>query len=529
MLESLAERYDALESTERPKGSPEGRSLAAPVADGELFRLTFEKAAVGIALLDRDLRFLRVNPSFAALLGYAPEELAGRPLQAVLHPEEAPIASRRPWAGDGDPDAFHFDVRLLRRDGATVWTHASVSVVRDGGDLPLCYVAMAEDITQRKRDEEELKRRHRELQALAATDAKTGLYNARYLYEFLAQSLAESRHSGEPVSVLMLDVDHFHQFNERYGHDAGDLALQRVAESLRRTLRERDVACRYGGEEFVVVLQAAEAQALAAAERLRRQVATMPPITATGGRITCSIGVATYPTHASTAESLLKAADIALYEAKRAGRDAVRSFERLPSADCGLRLEQLTAGLQGASPEAVKALVTAIDLRDRFTGAHCQRVARLAVELASRLGFTEREIELLRLGGSLLDVGKIGLPDHVLTKTGELTPEEWALMRQHPIWGEQLVLRSQLPREVAQLVRWHHERLDGSGYPDGLAGDRIPPLVRVVAVADVATALRDDRPHRRAWSPNRTVQWLKRQAGDKLDAGVVDAYCELYG
>jgi putative two-component system response regulator len=136
-------------------------------------------------------------------------------------------------------------------------------------------------------------------------------------------------------------------------------------------------------------------------------------------------------------------------------------------------------------------------------------------------------VETIRLGAPLLDVGKIGLPDALLTKEGKLTQAEWGLIKKHPEWGEQLVRKTALPAPAAEIVRSHHERLDGSGYPDGLVGDAIPRVVRIVSVADVATALREDRPHRRAWPRERVREYLKRHAGIRLDAAAVNAWCEL--
>jgi diguanylate cyclase (GGDEF)-like protein/PAS domain S-box-containing protein len=503
------------------------RTTPAAAAD-DLFRLTFEKSAVGMTLISSDFRFLRVNPSFCQMVGYDEGALLDHSLFDLLHPDERGRPGEWEASLTNKEETFHLEKRLVRRDGEMVWAYLSVSVVRDANNLPVFFVAMAENVTDRKREEEERERRTRELQALATTDPLTGVYNHRYMQEYLNHRLLEARRSGQPVSVLMLDLDHFRNLNELYGHDVGDRALRVVASCMQHALRGQDVACRYGGEEFAMILAGAPfAAALSAAERVRRRVEAASPVGPGAQPVTCSIGVATFPDHASTTASLLKAADIALFQAKRSGRNRIAGYEPTPFECPTNHVEQLATGMQGANVEAVNALVTAIDLRDRFTGAHCQRVARVSVELAMNLECTEQEIEILRVGAALLDVGKIGLPDQILTKPGRLTREEWALMREHPVWGEQLVRRSALPPEVAQLVRWHHERLDGSGYPDGLKGDQIPLLVRIVTVADVAAALRDDRPHRRAWPRGRVLEYLRRHAGDSLDERVVEAYCDL--
>lgn len=495
-----------------------------------LFQLAFEKAAVGIALISPDARFLRVNGALCRLLGYDERSLLGLRIVDLLHPDDTEEAAQWPQWLAQRRDTFHLELRCLQRSGGVVWVHLSTSVVRDPQGEPVYGLVLAEDITPRKQREAEQEQRTQELMTLASTDPLTGLYNHRFMRECLARRVEEAKRSGQPLSVMMVDADQFGELNLQHGHDAGNRALCCLADSLRQSLRERDVACRYGGDEFVVILAGVTYDAaLSAAERVRRRVEEAGLIAALSRPLTCSIGLATYPKHASTPESILKAADLALYQAKHLGKNRVVGYEDVAVETLPTEIEELKSGLQGASLEAVNALVTAIDLRDRFTGAHCQRVARVALELAQRLELTEEEVEAIRLAAPLLDVGKIGLPDALLTKEGKLTQSEWSLIRKHPEWGEQLVHRTTLPELAAQIVRWHHERMDGSGYPDGLRGDAIPRAVRVVSVADVATALREDRPHRRAWPRDRVREYLKRHGGSRLDAAAVEAWCDLFG
>jgi diguanylate cyclase (GGDEF)-like protein/PAS domain S-box-containing protein len=501
--------------------------LPLPGAE-ELFRLTFEKAAVGMALISADLRFLRANASFCGILGRPEAELLECVLPALAHPEEGFDGRDLTRNLEAGVETQHSEVRLLHANGETIWVRLSLSAVRDAHGNLLYFIGLAEDVTEEKRRRDERERLTRELQVLVNRDPLTGLYNRRYMHDALAEQLVEASRGGYPVSVLMMDLDFFRDLNETHGHDAGDRALLSVSRSLRAALRDTDLACRYGGDELIAILVGAPVEtALSVAERIQTRVAEARPVASLHRPLTCSLGVATFPDHASTVASLLKAADMALYQAKRRGKNRIAAYTPRASADSLPRLESLRSTLQGASLEAINALVTAIDLRDRFTGAHCQRVGRLAVELGARLGCSEEDLDILRLGGPLLDVGKIGLPDYLLTKTGSLTGQEWELMRQHPVWGEELVRRSALPTEVLELVRWHHERLDGSGYPDGLVGGHVPRLVRIISVADVATALREDRPHRRAWPRERVQDYLRRHAGEKLDGEVVDAYCDL--
>ena len=499
-----------------------------PIPTDELFLTVFEHASIGIALVAVDGRFLRANQAFCRLLGYDEESLLSLHLGGVLHPNDAGPGSDWYSRLRHLEATFHLELRCAHRAGPVVWLYLSITAIRDTDGQVLNGMVLAEDITSRKQREEEQERRTQELMTLASTDPLTGLFNHRYMREGLDRRVENAKRTGQPLSLVMLDADQFRELNAHHGHDAGNRALCCLAEAIRQSLREGDVACRYGGDEFLVILAGVSyAAALRAAERVRKNVEEAGSIAALAEPLTCSIGVATFPTHASTADSMLKAADLSLFRAKRDGKNRVVGFEEV-SPDTPTEIDQLESGLQGASVEAVNALVTAIDLRDRFTGAHCQRVARIALELARRMGMSDEELEAVRLGAALLDVGKIGLPDNLLTKEGKLTPAEWAQIRKHPEWGEQLLRSSALPESAMQIVRWHHERLDGSGYPDGLTGDEIPRTVRVVSVADVATALREDRPHRRAWPRERVREYLTRHAGSKLDADAVNAWCEMY-
>jgi diguanylate cyclase (GGDEF)-like protein/PAS domain S-box-containing protein/putative nucleotidyltransferase with HDIG domain len=516
---------------EKPWGELHVFSTQAPLAPpaDALFLTVFERASIGIALIAVDGRFLRTNDAFGRLLGYDEHILLTHNVGTLLHPDDA--GRNDDWCArlTHGEETFHLELRCVHRTGIVVWLYLSVTVIRDQQGQSLYGMVLAEDITARKQREEEQERRTQELMTLASTDPLTGLFNPRYMREGLDRLVENAKQTEQPLSLVMLDADQFRELNLQHGHDAGDRALRCLADAIRQSLREGDVACRYGGDEFLVILAGVGyPAALRAAERVRRNVEEAGRIAALAEPLTCSVGVATLPTHASTSESLLKAADLALFRAKHEGKNRVVGFDAVAPDASPAEIEQLQSGLQGASVEAVNALVTAIDLRDRFTGAHCQRVARVALELARRMDMSAEELEAVRLGAALLDVGKIGLPDTLLTKEGKLTQAEWTLIRKHPEWGEQLLRKSALPEAAVQIVRWHHERLDGSGYPDALTGEQIPRTVRVVSVADVATALREDRPHRRAWPRERVREYLTRHAGERLDADAVRAWCELY-
>ncbi|HEX4607949.1 MAG TPA: HD domain-containing phosphohydrolase [Urbifossiella sp.] len=194
-----------------------------------------------------------------------------------------------------------------------------------------------------------------------------------------------------------------------------------------------------------------------------------------------------------------------------------------------LRVGRRIVSLQTSETIAF-AFARAVDGKCPYTRGHSERVTRYALALAARLELPPADTDLLRRGATLHDIGKIAVPDAVLNKTGPLTPEERALIREHPAQGVQMLGSLQSVADTIPLVRWHHERMDGTGYPDGLPGDRIPLLVRVLSVADVYDALRSDRPYRAALPHDVCLAILRKDAvGGGLDADLVEEFCAIPG
>ncbi|HET8630237.1 MAG TPA: diguanylate cyclase [Thermomicrobiales bacterium] len=370
----------------------------------------------------------------------------------------------------------------------------------------------------------------------------------------------------------MLDIDHFKNYNDAFGHAAGDLALQMVAGALRRTLRRGDYAARYGGEEFVLILPDTTAPAGALiAERLRASVAALldQPDSELPGPVTVSVGVAAFPEHGADRDLLLQAADLAMYLAKHIGRNqvclanelgTVRGLEALfaqvtshlalPSARWGphlvsdlerrftrlasLRVDPDERGLEEGGEAAyrytvqtVTALATTIDAKDHYTEGHSRHVAALAQQLARAAGCSREDVEQIRVGGLLHDIGKIGIPETILNKPGRLTDEEWALMRSHPDIGARILAPIAALGAVIPLVRHHHERWDGQGYPLRLHGEHIPLGARIIAICDAYDTMVSDRPYRRALGHHEAVARLHADAGAQFDPRLVDLFATL--
>jgi len=364
---------------------------------------------------------------------------------------------------------------------------------------------------------------------MATTDALTGLHNRRWLDTRLQEEVHRSQRFGKPLTVLMLDIDHFKYINDQHGHPAGDVVLRRLAEVVVSQLREVDLATRYGGEEFVVMLPETDiVAAKRGAERIRREVAGTSFVLPDGVEInlTVSIGVASYPDSASGTEELIAHADQALYLAKQAGRNRVTLYRDMLTAEIERDPNRIVELLR-EGPQNVQLVVKAVAAKAEFYRGHNEVVEQTAMRLAEALKLAPGERETLRLASQLHDIGMVVIPDTVLNKRTPLSPEEWRQIRQHPAVAAQLLEQVPVLRQVALVVRHHHERWDGDGYPDSLKGETIPYLARLLAVADAYGSMISDWPGKMARSPDAALAELQSAAGTQLDPAIAQALLEV--
>jgi len=487
----------------------------------------------------------------------------------------------------------------------------------------------------------------------AVQDGLTGLANHRAFHQRLTESVHRVGRYGETFSLAMLDVDHFKAYNDAYGHQEGDFALQHIARLIKEELRESDLAARYGGEEFAIILpHTPKAHARIALERIRKSIDTFQ---FPNGKLTISAGIAECPVDGITPNEVLEKADRALYHSKLTGRnrvslwaDANESPARQDSAsDCksvsvlmvemnqeareamekalvesgyelhrasstheaiellrsrkfdimlsdtlilgteGLQVLGLASSIHPMMPivlttvpsmaniareamqhgvtdllvepfnenelpvviernlerkrierqlllekstgillQAIDALVAAIDARDRNTAGHTARVTHISLAIADALGLPSEERYTLELAARLHDIGKLSLPDSAMNKAGTLSNTEWQAMQRHPAVGSQIVGSIEELSYIATIVRHHHERLDGKGYPDGLQGEAIPFLSRIIAVADAFEAMTSDRAFRSRMTTEEAVEELKRCVGTHYSSEIVEALIE---
>ena len=404
-------------------------------------------------------------------------------------------------------------------------------------------------------------------QEQAITDGLTGAKTHRFLMEALSAEWKRSTRSSRPFALVLMDLDRFKFVNDFYGHLEGDVVLQRVAQILEQNCRRSDVVARYGGDEFVILMpETSVEQSRQLAGKLRGWVASDPLLR--DKNVTASFGVAGFPVHGSTPQELIQVADSAMYLSKHQGGNSVSSAEEGDPSDQNrwkkdvleaylgvtlkrqfatgpeafeeitCRLRQFTASLgrhgiedsDEAPPAAVVDTVTslalAIDAKDRYTQGHSRKVSSYAVILAQGLGMEAAEIEEIRLAAMLHDIGKVGIPEAILNKSGPLDASEWETMKTHTELGARILepLRSLI--RVREMIRHHHEFYDGSGYPMRLEGDRIPFGSRMIAIADAFDTITSERTYKKARTSEEAFAELERCAPSQFDPELVRAFIE---
>jgi diguanylate cyclase (GGDEF)-like protein len=362
------------------------------------------------------------------------------------------------------------------------------------------------------------------LESLASADPTTGLPNRRALVALLDKELERSERFGRPCTLLFIDLDHFKLLNDSFGHPAGDAALREFNSVVRTRLRGIDTLGRWGGEEFVAVLPETDTEAATmVAERIRAGIALHPFRTIGGARITCSVGVATFPGDGRTRDEVIELADRAMYTAKRLGRNQVRAASEPTVRTSDADRRSVQPHDDATLDNVVHTLAALAREHRREAGRREEDVAQLATRLASALGLDVTQRGLLERASRLRDVGLIHVPQHVLSKKVPLSPAEWDAIVAHPAHGVAIVQAIPALHPLVPIIRAHHERWDGSGYPEGLAGEGIPLEARILAVADAYWAMLTHRRHQPACTPAAAGAEVRRCSGTQFDPQVVAA------
>jgi diguanylate cyclase (GGDEF)-like protein/putative nucleotidyltransferase with HDIG domain len=353
------------------------------------------------------------------------------------------------------------------------------------------------------------------------TDDLTGLLSHGYFHRRVDEEISRCSRFGNIFSVLFLDIDLFKSYNDAFGHLAGDEILREISRHIKGSIRAIDVPCRYGGDEFAIILPESPLDdAYNIAERIRKRVET--EMDSKGMAITCSIGVASWPTTGVTKEALITAADNALYLSKQTGRNRVTLA---PAETSALEFD---LGREQQILDAVNALAATVDAKDHGTYGHSKKAAEYAAQIASALGYSSDKIGILKAAALLHDIGKIRVPDNILLKTGPLTDSEWLAIREHPKFGVAILKHIKSLGPYLPIIQHHHEHFDGKGYPAGLKGEDIPMDARILAIADAYDAMTSPRPYRSKIHPQEALDEIVRCAGSYFDPEIVSVFAALW-
>ncbi len=392
--------------------------------------------------------------------------------------------------------------------------------------------------------------------AHANTDSLTSLSNHRGFQEILSSELQKAEKNDSTVSVIMMDVNNISKINRELGHAKGDEVIKLVAEKVKQNIRSNDSAGRYGGDEIAIVLpdtDTNEAKYLAEYLTYSLSCCFIDDV----GPVKVSVGIANYPECAKDQEKLLILAEQAMYISQSKGyKDgmsaiissadfnfwddvALHSFAEVLTkrhAQLGVNLEEELVNRfaneeissQYRLEELATSLAGAIDAKDPYTKGHSTSVSKYSEALARALNMPEAEVQRIKLGALLHDVGKIGIPESVLKKPTQLSDEEWEIMKQHPTIGaEKVLMQNEALKDLMPMVKYHHEHIDGSGYPCKLKGEEIPLEARIVAVADTYHALISDRPYRKGLGVEKACEILQSGAGSMWDAELVRKFIQI--
>jgi diguanylate cyclase (GGDEF)-like protein len=345
---------------------------------------------------------------------------------------------------------------------------------------------------------------------LAYTDALTGCPNRRFIDEFIDDAVSRARRAATALTVAYIDIDNFKLLNDFVGHEEGDNVLIAVAHALEAEILAPASFGRFGGDEFVVVFPGCtKSEARRAMERVRKSAANIEVMN--GARVSL-------PTRISCGFSE--------YRGESTPRALIAEAEDQMYLDKNVTPSLMTPYSEGSIPEpivkvtnlkALRNLVKAIDRRDSYTRFHSDHATHLAIGLAKELGLDGEHLSAITIGGPIHDLGKIVVPDEILRKPGALTPDERRAMEEHPIMGAAITAAVTDYDSVVNLVRHHHERFDGGGYPGNLKGEEITITTRIFTLADAVSAMTTDRPYRKGLTIEQAVDQVRKNLGTQFD------------
>ncbi|MDP2942790.1 MAG: diguanylate cyclase, partial [Candidatus Omnitrophota bacterium] len=508
-------------------------------ASKEKYRKLFEEANDAIFIGDvKTGKILDANVQAERLLGRTKDEIC-RMHQSQLHPPEEKerykaIFKEDVFVGRGT----HLDAEVIDKKGVRIPISISASVQEIGGRK--IVMGIFKDMSEFRRIEKEKK----EAESLALIDPHTQLYNYRYFQRRLQSEFEAAKRRVAPLSVLMVDIDYFKSINDTYGHEYGDVVLQEFATVLQHACREIDIVTRFEGEGFAIILpDTDEKGAVSFSERIQ-SVVKKHRFGKHRVRLMVSIGAVSYPSEGiNSVDKLVTSVDKCVQMAKEKGGNTIFVYEQLrykgqkPATidkDSQRRVKEVSRKFikliqlnKQNTIEAVYALAHTVGAKNAYTEEHSEDMIHYATEIGKRLRMSEEELEDLKHGAMLHDIGKLGISDKILLKRGKLTKKEFGAIKKHPHIGADIIRPMHFLKSVVPIILHHHERFDGAGYGSRLKGEEIPLGARIVAIVDVYQALVSNRPYRKAYSKKEAIEIIKEESGGHFDPKITKVFLEI--
>lgn len=453
------------------------------------FEALFTNTKDAIVYFDKECNISNVNEQFVALFGYTHEEAVGKNLDATLNSINRMPDNASLYILEGE----NVEIESIRyhKSGQPVQVLLKGGPVYVGGEIAGGY-AIYSDISDRKQTENELK-------FISMHDKLTGVYNRAFFEAKLNRLEARQEY---PVTIMSVDVDGLKLINDTMGHDHGDNLLIACTKIIQQSMRSTDILSRVGGDEFIVILPGTDEKTGEQVVKRMQEAADNYNLNHPELPISISIGMATAVDAGKSLKEVFKAADDLMYNSK------------------------LHKGASAKS-HIINTLMTTLGERDYITEGHGRRLSDLSIEMGVRIGLSLSQLDNLALLSQVHDLGKVGIPDHILNKNGPLTEEEWEIMRKHSEKGYRIAISSSDLAGVADLILKHHERWDGTGYPLGLNGRDIPIECRIISIVDAYDAMTSDRPYSKARSIEACLEEIQRCSGTQFDPELVDMFMAI--
>lgn len=459
------------------------------INEKEQFRTTLLSVGEGVISTDRSQRIAVINDKALTLTGFSRMEAVGQPLAQIFQmqadADDAGLTGR-----ELSDSAEQQEGILITKSGRKVDVEYNTTAIHDQQNTVTGSVLVFRDVTERKE-------RQQEVEFLSYYDPLTGLYNRRFFEEELRRLDVERN---LPLSLLMVDVNGLKLINDAFGHTTGDRLLQTTAAALRTACRADDVIARIGGDEFMVLLPNTDRAAVRAVNQ--RIWDAIQSETIEGVPVSVSWGSSTKVDSQRSLDRMYKDAEDAMYRQKISERTSQRHT-------------------------SIGLIMKALYEKTPREQEHSQRVGQLCGRLAEVMNLSQSEINELITAGSLHDIGKVAIGDQVLDKPGPLTQSEWTEMQRHPDIGFNILSEVNDYARLANYVLSHHERWDGSGYPNGLAGEAIPLQARIMAVCDAYDAMTSSRPYRAAMDPRAALAQITAGLGTQFDPVVGQHFVDM--